>query len=143
LRQLPDRVVASLLTAFVLGALSLVFSAVRQGLLYRRHEFDFTYDPSWQSCEWDIQWEGFRLTIEANGVHNDYIEQIVIKKQGASPGQIFPKLEVTDTFHRVAKWPLYFKLNSITRAKASSGSKSYRLYFVLRRRRAFFRKFET
>jgi hypothetical protein len=40
LRQLPDRVVGSVITAFVLGAWP--------------YEFDFMYDPSWQSCEWDI-----------------------------------------------------------------------------------------
>jgi hypothetical protein len=135
LHQLPDRIVASLLSAFVLAVIGLAFRSVRQALLYKRHEFDFPYDPSWQSCEWDIQWEGFRVTIEVIGVHNDYIEKVVIKKQGANPGQTFERLEVSDTFHPVAEWPLYFKLNSITRSRPSSGSKSYRLYFVLRRRR--------
>ncbi|HYT75578.1 MAG TPA: hypothetical protein VEL79_12560 [Vicinamibacterales bacterium] len=135
LQQLPDRVIESLLTGLVVAALALAFRSVRQFLLYRRHEFDFSYDPSWTSCEWDIQWEGFRLTIQAVGVHNDYIEQVIIKKQGANPGQTFARLEVSDAFHRVAGWPLYFKLNSITRARPSSGSKSYHLYFVLRRRR--------
>ena len=135
--QLPARILASLLTALVIAMLGLTFRSVRQFVFYKRHEFDFIYDSTWESCKWDIQWETFRVTIEASGVHNDYIEHLVIKKQDMAPGQRFEELHPTDTFHQVDKWPLYFKLSSITRTdpRPRTGSKSYRLYFVLRLKR--------
>ncbi len=135
--QLPGRILASLLTAFVIAMLGLTLHSVRQFLFYKRHEFDFIYDPNWEGCKWDIQWETFRVTIEASGVHNDHIEKLVIKKQDMEPGQRFAEFHPTDTFHQIDKWPLYFKLSSITRTspKPKTVSRSYRLNFVLKLKR--------
>lgn len=135
LAQLPSKLAVSLMSAAILALLALTSRALRALLFYSRHEFELDYTSGWDGCDWDIQWEGFRLTVRAEGVHNDYIEKIIIKKDGANPGLTFERVETSDAFITIERWPIQFKLNSIIRTAPVSGGKLYRLNFVVRRRR--------
>jgi hypothetical protein len=135
LTDLPGDVLTSLIAAGILAALAATSRTVRTALFYARHEFELGYTSGWDSCEWDIQWEGFRLTVEAQGVHNDYIETVIIKKNGENPGVTIAPLKTSDSFQSIEGWPVQFKLNSIVRTRPVAGGRVYRLFFVFRRRR--------
>src|SRR5262245_12894285 len=138
LLQLPGKVLASLISTAFLAALAMTSRSIRSALFYTRHEFGFDYTSSWQSCAWDIQWEGFRVTVVAESVHNDYIEKVTIKKNHENPGLEFKQMQTSDSFQTIEGWPLQFKLNSIIRAIPmgdAAGNRLYRLLFVFRRRR--------
>jgi hypothetical protein len=135
LADLPGRVILSLLTAAIVASLSLLSRSFRQIVFYKRHEFELDYDRAWKTCTWDIQWEGFRVTIEVAGVRRAFIKSVLIKVNGTDPGRQFDELEVSDTFHHIDRWPLSFKLYSIVREKHADDTKRYRLLWVLRRRR--------
>ncbi len=74
LRDLPGRVILSLLTATIVGLVSLLSNAVRQAVFYKRHEFELDFDRAWKSCTWTFKWEGFRVTIEVAGVRRAFIK---------------------------------------------------------------------
>jgi hypothetical protein len=132
---LPTSILTGLLSGSVIALLSLFFRSVRQVVFYKRHEFEFEFKPDWGDCEWDVQWEGLRVTFELSGVRKAYIKMLTVKVNGTGPGRTFEKLEVSEAFHHVAGWPLFFKLNSVARTRTASEKEMYRLYFVLRRRR--------
>jgi len=117
LLQLPGKVLGSLLSTAFLAALAMTSRSIRNALFYTRHESGFDYTSSWQSCAWDIQWEGFRVTIEAEGVHNDYIEKVTIKKNHENPGlESSYKLKLSKFGHynsnRIAFYALYLRARS-------------------------------
>jgi len=133
--DLPADILTSIIAAVILAAVAATSKAVRAALFYARHEFELDYTSGWEECEWDIQWEGFRLTVEAQGVHNDYIESVTIKKNAENPGVTIAPLTTSDSFRSIEGWPVQYKLNSIVRARPTAGGKIYRLFFVFRRRR--------
>jgi hypothetical protein len=135
LQQLPGKILVSLTSTIVLLALSLISKSVRYTLLYKRHEYVFEYDSDFGGCEWDIQWEAVRLTIEVADVHNEYLEGVLIKRHGENPGKTYPALAVSNTFEMIPKWPLHFKVSSIVRTSPRKGVREYQVVFVIRRRR--------
>ena len=58
-----EKVAVSVGSALVLALLTLLSSKVRSALFYKRVEYDLSYVKGMGSVEWDIEWEGFRLTI--------------------------------------------------------------------------------
>jgi len=133
--QVTSKVITSLLAALVLFLLGLLFKSVRHALLYKRHEFEFEYDSDFRGCEYDVQWEELRLTFQVGNVHNDYLENVTIKKNGVNPGKNYERLPVSNRFHEISEWNLHFKLVSIVRTRPQTGVKEYQIYIVIRRRR--------
>lgn len=135
LRDAPGEFISSVLTTTLLVGLGLLWKPIRYAILYKRHEFEFEYDSDFRGCEWDVQWEGFRLTISVQDVHNEHLQGVLIKKQNENPGTRYDTLEVSDAFHRIPNWPLQFKVSSIVRTNPGTGVREYLVYFVIRRRR--------
>lgn len=135
MEKLPSEVGTSLLTTVVIFTLTLLSKRIRQFLFYKRHEFEFEYDSDFRGCEYDVQWEDLRLTFEIGEVHNDYLSNVVLKRNAVNPGINYQKLPVSNKFEEILEWGLHFKLNSIVRTKPQMGVKEYRIYFVLKRRR--------
>ncbi|HXU36219.1 MAG TPA: hypothetical protein VN937_07620 [Blastocatellia bacterium] len=133
--QIGSKVVTSLLTALVLFLLSLLSKTIRHALLYKRHEFEFEYDSDFRGCEYDVQWEELRLTFQIGDVHNDHLENVIIKRNEVNPGKKYEKVEVSNNFNEISEWNLHFKLVSIIRTKPQTGLKEYQIYVVIRRRR--------
>ncbi|MDQ2770483.1 MAG: hypothetical protein M3Y54_08290 [Bacteroidota bacterium] len=135
IQQLPSKIGVSLLTTLIVFLLTLLSKQIRQFLFYKRHEFEFQYDSDFRGCEYDVQWEELRLTVEVGEVHNDYLSNVIVKRNAVNPGKTYEKLEVSNKFIQIPEWSLYFKLNSIVRTKPQSGVNEYQIYFVLKRRR--------
>jgi hypothetical protein len=72
--EIIGRVIEGVAAGLILVLLSLFFKSVRDTLLYRRVEYDLDYEKGMGQANWDIQWEGYRLTILVADVSNDYIE---------------------------------------------------------------------
>jgi hypothetical protein len=134
-QKLPSEIGISLLTTLIIFVISLVSKRVRQFLFYKRHEFEFEYDSDFRGCEYDVQWEELRLTFEVGEAHNDYLSNVVIKRNAVNPGKTYDKLPVSNGFEKIQEWNLHFKLYSIVRTKPQTGIKEYQIYFVLKRRR--------
>ena len=135
LQNLPLEVLTSIVAAGILFVIAATSKTIRAALFYTRHEFTLDYVSGWDGCDWDIQWEGFRITVEARGVHNDYIDKVTIKKNDENPGVTITPLTTSDAFFRISNWPVEFKLHSILRTQPAAGGKAYKLFFVFRRRR--------
>lgn len=135
LRTVPGEVLTSLVAAGILVLIGMLFRSVRNFVLYQLHEYEFEYDSDFQGCEWDVQWEGARVTIVVKDVHNEHLERVTIKKNGENPGQHYDVLRVSDRFHAVGDLPMQIKLSSIVRTKPGTGVREYTVFFVIRRRR--------
>ena len=133
--QVASKVITSLLTALVLFLLGLLSKSIRHAVLYKRHEFEFEYDSDFRGCEYDVQWEELRLTFQVRSVHNDYLENVTIKRNDVNPGKTYDKLPVSNKFNEIPEWNLHFKLLSVVRTKPQTGLKEYQIYIVIRRRR--------
>lgn len=125
---MPLEVGISLLTALIIFLLTLLSKQVRQFLFYKRHEFQFDYNSNFNGCEYDIQWEELRLTFELGGVHNEYLSNVFIKKNGENPGKSYPELKVSNKFIEIAEWKLFFKLSTVVRIKSKSGVKEFQIF---------------
>src|SRR5262249_49131214 len=119
----------------LLAIWALLTTSVRNFFLYQRAEYDFDVRDGQGPTKWDIQWEGYRLTIKVEDVHNNYLERVEIIEQDSPPGKQFPYLKASDKLESVFEGALQFKLNTIIRVIGINGEKNYRLRFVLRRRR--------
>jgi hypothetical protein len=137
LSKVPPELMTSLLTAAIISLLAVASKTVRAAVFYTRHEVEFDYASGWDGCEWDVQWQGFRITIKAQGVSNDHIDRLEVIVYAEEPGEVFSPLRTSDNFHVLERWPLQFKLNSIVRTRPVAGDKVYRLFFVFRRHRWF------
>ena len=126
----------SLLTAAFIAGLALSWKAIRTALLYVRHEVELDYDKRWRDCSWDIQWEGYRITLATDEVSNDKVDRLVVQVNDG-PSETFAPLQTSDSFETLKRSQVQMKLNSIIRTKTSEDDRRYRLFFVFRRRRGF------
>lgn len=133
--QIVSQVIIALITASVLFLVSLFSKSIRYVLFYKRHEFKFEYDSDFRGCEYDVQWEDLRLTFQIGNVHNDYLENVIIKRNDVNPGKEYQKLPVSNEFNEIPEWNMHFKLLSIIRTKPQTGVKEYQIYIVIRRRK--------
>jgi hypothetical protein len=134
-----EKVLISVSSTLTLSLLALLFSSVRTALFFRRVEYDFTYKRGTGSCEWDIQWEGFRLTIAAKSVSNDYLENVVFRRNKRKD-TTFNDLEPSNSFIPLFDNEIQVKLDSIIR-KQQGDVADYVVRFVFRRRRFGQRRF--
>lgn len=128
-----QKVLISIATSITLGGLALLFESVRNALFYFRVEYDFEYEKGWGACEWDINWEDYRLTLSVTDVSNDRLDGVSFKrnkKQTEKFDELFP----SDKFQPLFNKEVYAKVNSIIRRSQQRGT-SYTLRLVLRRRR--------
>jgi len=116
------------------GIVAALQKPIRNFLLYQRTQYDFIYAGDQGQTQWDIQWEGYRLTIKIREVHNNFIEDVTVIENDTPPGKTFPTLNATDKFESLFDGKLQFKLNTVIRAIPAKGSKTYILRFVLRHR---------
>lgn len=128
-----EKVLISIASTFTLSLLALLFASVRSALFFKRVEYDFTYKRGTGSCEWDVQWEGFRLTIAAESVSNDHLKNVVFRRNKRKD-TTFNDLEPSDSFTLLFGNEIQVKLNSIIR-KQQANEAEYILRFVFRRRR--------
>jgi hypothetical protein len=138
---LAQEILISIVSTVTLSLLTLLFASVRSALFFKAVEYDFTYKRGTGPCEWDIQWEGFRLTIAAEKVSNDYLEKVIFRrnKRKDTPPEA---LEPSDSFVPLFKNEIQVKLNSIIR-KEQGNDAEYILRFVFRRRRKLLRLFSS
>lgn len=135
--DIPQKVLVSIVTTLAVGLVSLSFKGVRNALLYFRVEYDLDYEKGSGPCEWDINWEDYRLTISVNDVSNDRLEGVSVrrnKKQNQDFKEIFP----SDKFQALFDKEIFLKINSIIRRSQTQGESHLAKYFirlVLRRRR--------
>lgn len=133
MNELLQKVLISIATSITLASLSLLFESVRNALLYFRVQYDFEYEKDWGHCEWDINWEDYRLTFSADEVSNDRVDGVSFrrnKKQTEKLDVMFP----SDKFQPLFDKEIYAKINSIIRQSHQKGT-LYTLRLVLRRRR--------
>ncbi len=128
-------IAAGVAPVIVLSVGALLTASVRNVLFYVRAEYDFAVHDGQGPTKWDIQWEGYRLTIKVGDVHNNYLEAVEVIEQDSPPGKLYPHLKVSDKFESLFDGSLQFKLNTIVRTIPTDGEKIYQLRFVLRRRR--------
>lgn len=129
-----QKVIIAVASTLTLSLLTLFFAAVRNALFYKRVEYDFDYEAKTGHCDWDIQWDDYRLTISADDVSNDAMHNVVVrrnKRRDESLGE----LEAKDDFAPLFGGEIQFKLNSIVRKMQSGQPNKYLLRFVFRRRR--------
>lgn len=133
--EAPFKVLSTLLTAALLAALAFLSKTVRRAVFYKRHDFELKYSSASSGCEWDIQWENLRVTLQVASVHNDYLEGLTVKTNDVSPGTNFPNLKVAEAYVEIEGRPRWLlKLASIVRAKAN-GTRDYVIHInVLRPR---------
>jgi hypothetical protein len=137
--QIPNEILIAVATTLTVSLLTLLFSSVRNALFYKRVEYDFIYtkpnDKNLSNeCQWDIQWEDYRLTVAVGDVSNDKLEVVTfIRNQGKQVK--FDILITSESFEPLFNKEIYFKINSIIRVRPPEGQRSYILRFVFRRRR--------
>lgn len=134
LQTIQDDVIVGLITAAALSILALTQRAVRTALFYTRHEIDLDYDSARNTCDWDIQWENFRITLRASDVSNNKVHDFQIRVNERE-NEVIRELYPSDKFLKGPSTKLQFKLLSIVRTKPAATGRRYRLFFVFRRRR--------
>jgi hypothetical protein len=127
------RVLISITATLALALLSLLFASVRTALFYKKVEYDFSYTKGMGRARWDIQWEGFRLSISVVDVSNDYLKEAEFRRNKRMPEKM-EELGPSEKFTPLFDGAIQVKLNSIVRREVASGSE-YKLRFVFRRRR--------
>jgi hypothetical protein len=135
--EVLQKVLVSIATGLTLALLSLSFESVRNALLYYRVEYDLEYDKDSGPCEWDINWEDYRLTISVKDVSNDRLEEVTFRRN-KKHNQDFKEVFPSDKFQSLFDKEIYMKVNSIIRRSQTQGDKYIAKYFirlVLRRRR--------
>ena len=130
--EIGQKIVVSVVSAIAVALLTLLSSKVRSALFYKRVEYDLAYSKGLGPVQWDIEWEGFRLTISADDVSNDRLDNVKVERNERSPF-VLSRLEPSDTFRSLFNGEIEMKLNSIVRRKANSEI-DYVLRFVFRRR---------
>ena len=138
MNSILENTIIAVISASVLSLLTLLFASVRSFIFYKRVEYDFTYKRGSGSCEWDVQWEDFRLTIAAESVSNTHISKVVFrrnKRKDTNPED----LEPSDKFLSLFDKEIQVKVNSIVRRQQINDA-DYILRFVFRRRKAAFFK---
>ena len=135
LRELPIRIVASVITGAVVAGVAMLSKTFRQALLYKRHEFVLEYDSDFLGCEWDIQWEGLRLTFNVGNVHNEHLERVVVKRNEANPGEPFDVINVGQNYEIKGRPPIHFRVDSIIRTRPEAGVREYKIFLTIRRPR--------
>jgi hypothetical protein len=120
----------------VVAVLGLLTPQIRNAVFYKRTEYDFEYlnDSNAGPCKWDIQWEGYRLTIKVEDISNDKIDGVTFIKDEVPPGETIMRMLPSEKFRPLFDKELYVKLNSIIRFTPSTGERKYILRFVLRRK---------
>jgi hypothetical protein len=134
MNDILQKVIIAVASTLTLSLLALFFSAVRNALFYKRVEYDFDYEAKTGHCDWDIQWDDYRLTISADDVSNDVVHNVVIRRNKRRDEPL-GNLEAKDDFSSLFAGEIQFKLNSIVRKMQSGHANKYLLRFVFRRRR--------
>jgi hypothetical protein len=130
---IAEKILTSVGSALILSLLSLLFSSVRTALFFKQAEYDLTYKRGTGPCEWDIQWEGFRLTIATATVSNDYLKSVVFRRNKRKDVAL-NDLEPSNSFIPLFDNEIQVKLESIVR-KQQGEAADYAVRFVFRRRR--------
>ena len=55
---------------------------------------ELSYSSASSGCEWDIQWESLRMTLEVTGVHNAHLEAPTVKTNAVNGRDISIPLNV-------------------------------------------------
>jgi len=131
-------ILKAIVPGIVVALLGLITPQIRNAIFYKRTEYDFDYldDTNDGPCKWDIQWEGYRLTIKVDDISNDDIKGVTFIKDDVPPGETMSKMRPSEKFRPLFDKDLYVKLNSIIRFTPSpgKGERKYTLRFVLRRK---------
>lgn len=138
-------ILKAIVPGLVVALLGLLSPQIRNLIFYKRTEYDFEFvkvaDKS--SGIWDIQWEGYRLTIKIDDISNDKIEGVTFIKENAEetfvkglekPTETCSRMKPSEKFQPLFDKELYVKLNTIIRFKPIAGETKYILRFVLRRK---------
>lgn len=134
MNDILQKVIIAVASTVTLSLLALFFSAVRNALFYKRVEYDFDYEAKTGHCDWDIQWDDYRLTISADDVSNDAMHNVIIRRNKRRDEPI-GELEAKDDFMSLFGGEIQFKLSSIVRKMQSGHNNKYLLKFAFRRRR--------
>ena len=126
-------IVSGILTTAIIGISAFLIQPIRDLLRFRSHEYYLWNSSNDTRCTWDIQWEGERLTIDAQAVHNDHLDSVVLKRNNANEHSV-GKWEVTDEFQAPERWPIQVKLDAIVRRKTGN-ERIYNVHFIVRRKR--------
>src|SRR4051812_22743481 len=105
-------------TAIVLGLFTLLSTKVRSSLFFKRVEYELTYTKGLGPVQWDIEWEGFRLTINAEDVSGDCMKKLKIHRNRRNTFEL-DCLEPSDRFRKLFDGEIEMKLNSIVRRRVS------------------------
>jgi len=136
--EIVNGVATSVASAGVLAIIALAIKPLRVALVFKTHEYVLVHHSESRRCEWDIQWEGQRLTIKADNVHNDYLENVTLIYNDQAPGESLGSMNVSrEFFPRVSprvSWPIKVQLSGIVKRTSDSG-REYSVHFVVRRRR--------
>lgn len=128
-----EKVLISVGSTLCLSLLSLLFSSVRMAIFFKSTTHDFLYVRGSGACEWDIQWEGFRLTIVVDSVSNDYLKNVVVRRNKRKDA-VLGNLEPMNSFLPLFDNEIQLKLESIVR-KQQGAAADYVTRFSFRRRR--------
>ena len=130
-------IIKAVAPAVIAAILALLSPRIRNWFFYDRTEFDFDYKDDEGSPTWDIQWEDLRLTIQADKVHNDYLEKVRFLVNSKEPGEGPFDVPVSNQFRSYFRGRFQIKLHSVIRTKIRTGvsRNRYRLRWVIRRRR--------
>jgi hypothetical protein len=134
MNEVLQKVIISVASTLALSLLTLLFSSVRTALFYKRVEYDFDYEGETGPCDWDIQWEDYRLTISADDVSNDFMHNVTFRRNKRRDEPV-GNLEAKERFIHLFGGEIQVKLNSIVRKMQKGQSNKYLLRFVIRRRR--------
>jgi hypothetical protein len=129
-------ILKAVVPGIVIALLGLITPQIRNLLIYKRTEYDFEYlrDTNDGPATWDVQWEGFRLTVKVQSISNDKIENVTFIKDEVPPGETIGLMRASNAFRPLFDKQLYVKLNSIIRFTPTKGERKYILRFVLRRK---------
>lgn len=132
--EIATGVLTSIVSAGALAIIAFAIKPLRALLVYKTHEYILVHQSSSSRCEWDIQWEGQRLTIKAGDVHNNYIECVTLIYNDQPPGVALGDMNVSREFLPQLDWPIKVQLAGIVRRKSSTG-REYSVHLTVRRRR--------
>jgi len=131
--EVLTKVLISVISTVTLAALSLLFESVRNALFYYRVEYELNYKKNTGLCEWDINWEDYRLTLVVADVSNDKLKGVKFirnERQTEEEAAVF----VSEKFKPLFNKEVFYKIRSIVRKKQEEKC-SYSIKLVLRRKR--------
>lgn len=133
--QIAIGATGSLAAALVIFFVGILVPSVRTYLFYKTYRFEFEYDDDFGNVQWDVQWEGRKISVMSPKVHSEYLETVTVLVNNERPELELGNMNVGAEFKRIGKKPMYLRIANIARMKPERGITEHLIHIEFKLRK--------